>query len=239
MACFLIMPSAQRIARTGQFQVTVAAIEDLSPRMRRITLASSELAEHDWPLACDIAVVLAGEDGREVRRRYTVRSTSEVSLVVDAVLHGHGPGSTWAAGLTVGDEITFFGPRGEVPVADADWLLALTDEAGLPAIAALAEAVSPRLLTVYAEVADGEDRYPFGANVDVHWLSRGDIDEGGTALLSGAIDSFQPPKGHGYAYVLGESRAIVSLRDQLASIGLSRNDVYAKGYWNLQSRPTR
>ncbi len=239
MACFLIMPSAQRIARTGQFQVTVTALQDLSPRMRRISLSSDELAGQDWPLACDIAIVLAGEDGREVRRRYTVRAAVGSDLTVDAVLHGHGPGSTWAAGLTVGDPVTFYGPRGEVPVAEADWLLALTDEAGLPAIAALAEAVSPRGLLVYAEVAEAEDRYPFGDNVDVRWIARGSTAPGGVELLSEAIENLERPDGRGYAYVLGESRAIVSLRDQLGDHGLSRTDVYAKGYWNLQSRRSR
>ncbi|MDQ1719057.1 MAG: hypothetical protein QOE89_3010, partial [Pseudonocardiales bacterium] len=37
----------------------------------------------------------------------------------------------------------------------------------------------------------------------------------------------------------GESRAVVALRDSLARFGLTRSDVYAKGYWNLNSRPTR
>ena len=45
--------------------------------------------------------------------------------------------------------------------------------------------------------------------------------------------------GPGYAYVLGESRAVVPVRDALARFGLSRSEVYAKGYWNLNSRPTR
>ena len=106
-----------------------------------------------WPLGCDIAIVLTGPDGREVRRRYTVRSVRDDSLVLDAVLHGHGPGSAWAAGLQPGDPVTFFGPRGEIEVAEADWLLALTDESGLPAIAALAEALGDRPITVLAEIA--------------------------------------------------------------------------------------
>lgn len=207
--------------------------------MRRITLSGPELLNVTWPLACDIAIVLAGEDGREVRRRYTVRSASDTDLVVDAVLHGHGPGSTWAAGLQLGDVVTFFGPRGEVPVADADWLLALTDEAGLPAVAALAEALGSRPITVYAEIADDDERYPVGSNVDAHWLIRGSEPAGQPQLQTAAISAFQPPAGRGYAYVLGESRSIVQLRDQLAEHGLTRNDVYAKGYWNLQSRRTR
>jgi len=39
--------------------------------------------------------------------------------------------------------------------------------------------------------------------------------------------------------VLGESRAIVMIRDELTRFGIGREAVYAKGYWNLNSRPTR
>lgn len=237
MACFLIMPSAQRIVRTGQFQATVAGVTQLSPRMRRIELRSPALAEVHWPLGCDIAIVLTGPDGREVRRRYTVRTAQGDGLVVDAVLHGHGPGSTWAAGLTLGEPVTFYGPRGEIPVPDSDRLLAFTDEAGFPAVAAVAEAVPDRRLTVFAEIADEAERYPFGSNVDAHWLIRGSSPAGSPQLLGEAMAALEA--GPGFAYVLGESRAIVTLRDRLADLGLSRPDVYAKGYWNLNARPTR
>jgi NADPH-dependent ferric siderophore reductase len=206
--------------------------------MRRITLTSPAIAEQTWPLACDIAVVLAGEDGREVRRRYTVRSVESESLVLDAVLHGHGPGSTWAASLRVGDEVTFFGPRGEVGIVEADWVLALTDEAGLPAVAAVAEVLG-RPIDVFAEISGPDEQYPLPDNATVSWLVRGDRPAGFADILTSALDGFVPGPGSGYAYVLGESRAIVALRDDLARFGLSRRDVYAKGYWNLNSRPTR
>lgn len=230
------MAAAQHIERTGQFHATVTGVTDLSARMRRIELQSAGLAERPWPLACDIAIVLTA-DGREVRRRYTVRAAAADRLTVDAVLHGHGPGSSWAQALQPGDPVTFFGPRGQVPVADAEPLVAFTDEAGLPAIAALAEAVAPRPLTVYAEIADAGEHYPFGANVSAHWLIRGAAEPGSPALMLGAVAELTTAPG--YAYVLGESRAIVTVRDALTATGLTRNDVYAKGYWNLQSRPTR
>jgi NADPH-dependent ferric siderophore reductase len=234
------MPEVQHITRTGQFLTTVESVTPLSPRMRRITLTAPELAERSWPLGCDIAVVLTGEDGREVRRRYTVRSTDGARLVVDAVLHGHGPGSTWAAGLTSGDPVNFFGPRGEVPLArDADWVLALADEAGLPAIAAVAEVIA-HPITVFAEIADEAERYPLADNADVTWLPRGDQPAGTASMFSAALGEFLAPAGSGYAYLLGESRVAVTVRDELAArFGLNRSAIYAKGYWNLNSRSTR
>jgi NADPH-dependent ferric siderophore reductase len=232
------MPDVQHITRTGQFLTTVTGLTSLSPRMRRIVLAAPEIAGQNWPLGCDIAVVLAGPDGREVRRRYTVRSQAGDQLAVDAVLHGHGPGSSWAESLRLGEQVSFFGPRGELPLPDADWLLALTDEAGLPAIATLAEAAG-RPLRVLAEIADDGERYPLPDNAEVRWLARDGRPAGRADLLIAALEELQPGTGRGFGYLLGESRAIVVVRDALARLGLNRSEVYAKGYWNLNSRPTR
>ncbi|HEY0167188.1 MAG TPA: siderophore-interacting protein [Jatrophihabitans sp.] len=235
------MPDVQHITRTGHFLTTVAELTMLSPRMRRITLAAPEITGRHWPLGCDIAVVLTGPDGREVRRRYTVRSSVGEQLVIDAVLHGHGPGSSWAQELRVGGQVSFFGPRGELPLPAASWLLALTDEAGLPAIAALAEAAGAagRGLRVLAEISDDGERYPLPANAEVQWLARDGRPAGQPDLLVGALDRLRPGAGPGYAYVLGESRAILTVRDELARLGLSRSEIYAKGYWNHNSRSTR
>ena len=236
---FPIMPAVQHLRRTTQFQAIVTELTTLSPRMRRIVLGAPEFARTAWPLGCDIAIVLAGPDGREVRRRYTVRSATGPALVVDAVLHGHGPGSAWAAGLRPGDPVTFFGPRGEIEPADADWLLALTDESGLPAIAALAEALGERPIRVLAEIADSSERYPLPANADVRWLPRNGAEAGSAELLSTALAELPRQVGDGYAYLLGESRVVTQLRDELAGFGLDRTAVYAKGYWNRNARPTR
>jgi NADPH-dependent ferric siderophore reductase len=235
------MPEVQHPTRTGQFQTTVIELVTLSPRMRRITLSSPQLEQQDWPLGCDIAIVLA-EGGREIRRRYTVRSTTGDQLLVDAVLHGHGPGSSWAQQLQVGDLVRFFGPRGRLELAEADWLLAVTDESGLPAIAALAEAAEPagRPMTVLAEIADLAERYPLPSGItEVQWLPRNGRAAGQPDLLGTALERLTLPAGAGYGYLLGESRAVVGLRDQLGRHGLARRAVYAKGYWNLNSRPTR
>jgi NADPH-dependent ferric siderophore reductase len=239
MACCFIMPAAHTVTRTGRFEAEVGDLITLSPRMRRIVLRAPALATQHWPLACDVAVVLGGPDGREMRRRYTVRRSRGEELLLDAVLHGHGPGSTWAATLRPGDLVTFFGPRGEISAADTDWLLALTDESGLPAIAALAESLGKRPITVLAEIADDGERYPLPANAEARWLARAGEPAGGTAVLAAGLAGFTPPPGRGHAYVIGESRAVVALRESLAGLGLGRADVYAKGYWNLNARPTR
>jgi NADPH-dependent ferric siderophore reductase len=207
--------------------------------MRRIELTAPEFGGQHWPLGCDIAIVLAGPDGRELRRRYTVRSAAADRLVIDAVLHGPGPGSNWAAGLRTGDRVTFFGPRGEIEPAEADWLLALTDESGLPAIAALAEGLDGRPISVLAEIANEAECYPLPANAEVRWLLRDGRPAGTAELLADALARLERPAGRGYAYLLGESRVVTQLRDSLAGLGLDRTAIYAKGYWNRNARPTR
>lgn len=232
------MPEVQHPTRTGQFLAIVTEVLALSPRMRRIRLSSAQIAQQSWPLGCDIAIVLSEAD-REIRRRYTVRTVTGDQLLVDAVLHGHGPGSSWAQSLQPGDPVRFFGPRGQLPLAEADWLLALTDESGLPAIASLAETLGERPISLLAEIADPGEQYPLPGNVDVRWLPRAGRPAGHSELLAAALDRLELPGGTGYAYVLGESRAVIGLRDQLGRRGLDRGSVYAKGYWNLNSRPTR
>ena len=151
------MPEVQHPTRTGQFQTTVTDLVTLSPRMRRITLSAPQLAasrtgrwaatsQSCWPRAA----------GRSAGATRSARPPSD-HLVVDAVLHGHGPGSSWAQQLQVGDLVRFFGPRGRLELAEADWLLAVTDESGLPAIAALAEAAEPDRP---ADDGAGRDRRP-------------------------------------------------------------------------------
>jgi NADPH-dependent ferric siderophore reductase len=243
-----IMREVQHPTRTGQFLTIVTGLVALSPRMRRITLTSPQIAQQSWPLGCDIAIVLGGAD-REIRRRYTVRAVTGDQLLVDAVLHGHGPGSAWAQSLQLGDPVRFFGPRGQIPLAEVDWWLALTDESGLPAVAALAEAAlaghaagmtePARTMLVRAEIADLAEQYPLPAGVDVQWLPRAGRPAGTLDLLAEALDRLELPAGAGQAYLLGESRAVVVLRDQLGRRGLDRAAIYAKGYWNLNSRPTR
>ena len=233
-----------QISRTGRFTTAVTATATLTPQMRRITLAGPGIGEQHWPLASDIAIVLHGPDGRELRRRYTVRSSCGDALVVDALLHGHGPGSAWAGSVRAGDQVDFFGPRGSIEIAEADWLLAVTDESGLPAIAALAEAAaaSGRRVDVLAEIAGSDggagsaEQYPLPDNATARWLARGGEPAGRPDVLRAGIAGFDPPAGAGYAYVLGESRAVVALREALSELGLGRDRVYAKGYWNLNSR---
>jgi NADPH-dependent ferric siderophore reductase len=226
------------IRRTPLHAATITAVRELTPRMRRLTLRAPTV-ESPRP-AQDVEVVLGDEIGRKVKRRYTIRQFRDGNreIDVDALLHGHGgPGAQWAATASAGDSVQFFGPRGKLELRDADWHLFVGDESALPAFAALIEALPPTQRAIaLVEVGDASDE--IGVQRDrgelaIHWLHRGDVPPGMPDLLAAALDELQTPPGAGRAYLLGESRAVVSLRSHLTAHRIGVGQTYLKGYWNV------
>jgi NADPH-dependent ferric siderophore reductase len=222
--------SAPVVRRTPLHHATVVGAEQLTPRMRRITVHAPSL---DTPRrAQDVELILTDETGRRLKRRYTITHYRDRHFDIDALLHGNaeGPGAIWAASTTPGDRVDFFGPRGRLELTDAAWHLFVGDEAAIPAIAALAEAVHTPAYA-FVEVGDASDEQPVAAQT--RWLHRGSAPAGSPDLLAAAIDEFAPPPGRGHGYLLGESRAVAALRARMNALGLDNERLYVKGYWNL------
>ncbi|WP_031078997.1 siderophore-interacting protein [Streptomyces sp. NRRL WC-3742] len=214
----------------------VTAVEQLTPRMTRVTASAESLVGVDIGPARDIELFL-DDDGRRVKRRYTIRQSRPATgeIDVDVFLHGHGPGSRWADGARPGSAMEFVGPRGKLELRPADWHLFLGDEASLPAVTALVEALGPEVDTyAFIEVTDRFDQLPLSARTP-RWLHRGSRPAGTPDLLERELDAFTPPEGLGRAYVLTESRVAARLRKLLPSYGVAADNVFAKGYWNSPS----
>jgi NADPH-dependent ferric siderophore reductase len=224
--------------------LTVTATRQLTPRMRRIELSGPVLDDLRPTVAQDLAIALHDSSGNPVRRRYTIRQFDSAAgmLTLDAVLHGHGPGAAWATNVTVGDNVEFIGPRGQVDLPAVDSYLLISDESGMPALGAIVEAL-PATTHVQAlvEVADTNEEMPLSAHrpTATIWVHRKDHAAGMADLLAQAIEELALPPGTKHAIVLGESRAVIVLRDQLVTRGFARSELYAKGYWNLDMRPVR
>jgi NADPH-dependent ferric siderophore reductase len=221
--------------RTPTHDVTVTAVLDLTPRMRRITLHGESLLGLMVRPAQDVELILTETSGRRVKRRYTIRHSRPESgeIEVDALLHGHGPGSSWAASVAVGDAARFLGPRGKLELRPADWHLFAGDESALPAFASFLDALPASSSgIVVAEVGDASDELPLAATV-VRWVHRSGAAAGEPTLLAAALRQLDVPGGSGRAYLLGESRAVVALRPVVTSLGLDDDQVFVKGYWNL------
>lgn len=189
------------------------------------------------------------DDRRPPIRTFTISAlrVGAREMDVDFVLHGDlGPASRWAGGARPGDRVAILAPdaRHDAPIGgyeyrpapDTDWTLLAGDETALPAITAILSAMpAERTAQVFLEVSSPLEMRPLdcAAGVHVTWLSRAGAPAGGT-LLRDAIARTEFPAGRPYAWVAGESGAVVELRRHLVrERGLDKKDVYFSGYWLL------
>jgi len=218
------------------YRLAVVAVADVGPRMRRITLASDELATFVAIAGQDVAVHLADPRGGGVSRRYTIRNLDCIRcrFDVDVVTHGDGPGARWGMTAVIGDVVEVFGPRGKVMPATARWQLFVGDESAIAAIAEMVAALPSAVeAQVILEVTDSDDEQPMrGDSVEVSWLHRGSTRPEESRLVDDALRSRAIPGGDRHVYLFGESRLVRRLRDQLYECGLGASEISAKGYWN-------
>ncbi|MGH3265540.1 MAG: SIP domain-containing protein, partial [Trebonia sp.] len=72
----------------------------------------------------------------------------------------------------------------------------------------------------------------------VWWLHRGDTPAGTADRLVPAVAELALRSGAGHAYLMGETRSMVTLRALLEGRGLAHEAIFVKGYWNV-ARPDR
>jgi NADPH-dependent ferric siderophore reductase len=240
----------------------VVAVTDVTPAMRRVTLEdplfgpslgveqAGELLTLGWANDGAQLVPPAGgwryvpwalkARGKQHWRNFTIRThrPGANAVDVDFFLHGEaGPASRWALRAKVGDQLGFAGPRVHwEPAPEAEWVLLVADETGLPALLAILESLAPGRRTIaVAEVAGAQERQQpeVTAGVEWHWLHRGDRPPGTTTLLRAAVAGLELPAAPGQAWGGGESRAMRELRRDLSE---RRSDLklHMLGYWKLK-----
>lgn len=228
--------------------VVVRAVEDVTPRLKRVTLAGEELAGMDPPqLASSVRLLLSDEtptwngnefllaDGsRPVIRTFTPLrfSASAGTLDIEIVRHGGGAASEWVASAAVGDEVALSGPgRGyEIDAAATAFVIA-GDETALPAIGQLLEAVPESLpASAHVEIADSSARIDGGAYGAVEWHELPSDDRPGDALV-GVMAALDIPDAAS-VWVAGEAAAVQRIRKHLFDErGLTRSQATVRGYW--------
>jgi NADPH-dependent ferric siderophore reductase len=199
--------------------------------------------EYPEPLDLGIVKDTMPPEARPVLRTYTVRWVDEVAgeLAIDFVVHGDaGVAGPWAARAEPGDTIHVRGPSGGyVPDPSADWHLFVGDEAGLPAITASIEALPAGARAVaFVEIGGPADEIAIAtvADLELHWLHRGDAEPGTTTLLDAAVRAHAWPAGRVQAFVHGESALLKSVRPYvLADRGVAKQDVSVSAYWRRGS----
>jgi NADPH-dependent ferric siderophore reductase len=225
------------LAGTRKLHFEVASSEQVSPHMQRLELTAPELDGFTFRPGQDIMLLVAAEGTRPVRRRYTIRRLDPAArlLTIDVVLHGDGPGERWIRSAKPGDRIEGIGPRGKIfPFPEAEWHLFMGDEAAMPAILAMTEALpGDSDATIVLEVPDAEDEQEVSAaaRTRVSWLHRLSRPAGDPAALAAEAAEVELPPGSGHAYLLGEARVVLRLREILASRGLAQDQMSPKAYW--------
>jgi NADPH-dependent ferric siderophore reductase len=227
------------LAGTTRMRLAVVENRLLTPSMQQVVLTSPELAGFIYRPGQDIMLMVAVDGDRPVRRRYTIRDTDPARclLTLGIVRHDDGPGERWVATARPGDEIEGIGPRGKIfPSTEAAWHLFAGDFSALPAFFAMASSLPAEVpATVILEVPGPGDRQELAAKADVRviWLHRDGRPAGDPSALAGAAAEVPLPPQAGHAYLAGEARLVLALREALAARGLDAGQVSPKAYWGL------
>jgi NADPH-dependent ferric siderophore reductase len=211
----------------------------LTPSMQQVVLSAPELAGFGYRPGQDLMLMVAVDGDRPVRRRYTIRDSDRArcQLTLGIVRHDGGPGESWVAAARPGDQIEGIGPRGKIfPAAGVAWHLFAGDFSALPAFFAMAGSLpAGQRATVILEVPGPGDEQDLKAAADVElaWLHSDGRPPGDPAALTGAVADVKLPSGVGHAYLAGEARQVLALREAVAARGLTPDQVSPKAYWGL------
>jgi NADPH-dependent ferric siderophore reductase len=224
------------------WQLDVAAVDAVTPRMRRILLTSPALERFVYLPGQDLALGFRRDDGSVVRRRYSIRhfERNEPALEIDVVMHGNGPGMQWMQAAVPGDRVDAIGPRGKITLAaDAEWHLFAGDATAVPAALAMVEALPNDVpARAFLLVDDAAERQPARLAADKHvaWLFDSDGALGAIDRMTVAVSTAAFPPGRGHAYLAGEVSQVLGLKAALLARGWSVDQISAKAYWN-RGRP--
>jgi NADPH-dependent ferric siderophore reductase len=230
-------PFAQLQDGIRRLAFEVAESLALTPHMQRLVLTAPELDGFSYLPGQDVMLLVATDGNRPVRRRYTIRAldTGRLRLTLDIVRHGTGPGEQWVRDARPGDTIEGIGPRGKITTSpSADWHLFLGDDSAQPAIFAMTEALpGDATATLVIEVPGAQDEQELlaPARTRLSWLHRLDRPAGEAAALAAEAAEVELPPGRGQAYLFGEARVVLKLREVLAGRGLSPEQMSPKAYW--------
>jgi NADPH-dependent ferric siderophore reductase len=220
--------------------LTVCAVRDLSPTLRRVTLHGADLDGFTAAGPDDHIKVFFPVGDETVARDFTPRMFRvgapgvAAELDLDFALHGtDAPATGWACRARVGDVLQIGGPRGShllpegirsaVFVADATalpatarWLEALPNEVG---VTVLIIGTDPALAAYLAEVAR--------PGTTMHLV---DVRRHPEALIS-RLDEIVIDEAS-LVWAAGEAGSLIPLRRHLRKhLGLGRDQAQVSGYW--------
>jgi len=195
----------------------------------------------DLPTAADTSIGIYFDPSASLGRTYTVRHCDRSGglITVDVLLHGEGPGTSWAVGARRGDEVGIAHPGSryrERPATDSQLLVC--DMAGLPALARIIESVPQDAdATAVVEVIDESDLDYLPQRTNVEVVTSVGTGNGvyATALID-LVTSIRDIARHSYCWFGGEAGSARAIRKYLRDeLHWERGQFDALGYWRLNS----
>lgn len=206
------------------------AIEELSPRLKRVRFEGAALRGVRWRPGQEVEFRVSGT----AFRHYTPSHFDGASGALEVVffLHGGGPGSAWASELKAGAHVDVLGPGGGFGLdASATTHVFLGDETSLGVFYAMMRALPPGTRVAGAvEVEPGCERWPSLLGLSLEGAVRGGGPRG--APLHTWIERNRDQAERAAVYLVGHAGSIVSLRKALIDDhGRPKRAIRTKVYW--------
>ncbi|MDT7532015.1 siderophore-interacting protein [Sphingobium sp. SA2] len=214
------------------FDTVVKRVEDITPRMRRVSLYGDDLEEFrsDRPGQWIKLFFCDSDSGRA----FTIRQWDPASceLVVDFVRHGHGLAGRWVRDAQPGTSVRLAGPRSDFQHRPGSKLFLFGDETALPAISAIVEDL-PATAWVMAvvEVADrcAIQQVASRASVRWHWIVNAQHEPG--EPLADYVRNLTLGAESTQVWIACECNAARALRAEYRQMGSDKKSLHVSGYW--------
>ena len=208
--------------------------------MRRIVLRVDDPGALEISRAADsaVGVYFPDGDGGDAGRNYSVRSHDGDRITLDFVLHGHGPGATWAATTRPGERVGLDHARSWYrPPPTTRWQLLVSDMSGLPASARIIEELPAQdSATLFVEVTTSEDLDYLPVHRGVSIIPSVGTGNGcGPSTLAQMVRDLALPDGRGYCWFAGEAGESRAVRKYLRARGWTIDQYDITGYWRVDS----
>jgi NADPH-dependent ferric siderophore reductase len=227
-------------------RVAVAAVQALTPRLMRVTLAGPELPGFPVPEpAASVRLLLPVSEGlviptwtgneflmpdgsRPPLRTLTPRFVRTEELDVDVVVHEGGRLSAWATTVEPGAVVAISGPGRGYEIPEGGTLLLAGDETALPAIAQLLETISDAVaVRAIVEITTPAAELPLP---DVRWVASVPDTPPGTALVEAVRAETLTDETR--LWVAGEAAAVQRIRKYVFDErAIPRSHAVIRGYW--------
>jgi NADPH-dependent ferric siderophore reductase len=226
----------------------VQKIEQVTPKVIRVTFQGDELAEFGPPRPgghIKLLFVPKGqtwdrfdpEQPRPTSRTYTPRlyDRDARTLEVEFVLHGDGLAANWVQSAKPGDPMYIGGPGGgyDVP-ADARTMIVVADDTAVPGAGMIVEAAPQGCaVTALCEVLDAKEERPLSRKVKIEpiWFHRENAQA--CSILEREAIALDAPADANW-WIACEANAMRRIRTHLLKERkVDPAKVHTRGYWRL------